>query len=394
MMNTIKPLETKMGAYASRLEKIEKVMEEALDMALCLPSDAVGVRLPLPRPLPQGEGRNVSPSGSVHLDLARRAIAEGLEAPIRDMVGRGGKRWRPLLLGLVCEALGGGDAALRFAPLVECAHNASLIHDDIEDNSTERRGKPAAQILYGLDTAINAGSYLYFAGLDCLLFGDIPPKLALNAYRLWGLTLRSLHQGQAMDIAWHRRSEGRGIGTMPGPEDYALMCAGKTGALAYLAVELGLEAAATALGAWPADAPSEDEVSASLCEGAQKLGLGFQILDDVKNLDTGNPGKKRGDDIVEGKRSYPLILYLSKKDGSYPLVERCMEAAAQKGIEAPEIEELIQAITISGALEEARREGTEYIEESCRLFNSIKELPTHNAEALHLLLELPKALLA
>jgi len=85
-----------------------------------------------------------------------------LIAPVKDMLSRGGKRWRPLLMTLVCESLGGGDAALPLAPLVELSHNATLIHDDIEDDSEERRGKPAIHKIYGVDTAINSGSFLFF----------------------------------------------------------------------------------------------------------------------------------------------------------------------------------------------------------------------------------------
>jgi len=66
------------------------------------------------------------------LELKNEA-AENLIAPGRDIFMRGGKRWRPLLAHLVCRALGGGDAALPLLPLVEFTHNASLIHDDLED---------------------------------------------------------------------------------------------------------------------------------------------------------------------------------------------------------------------------------------------------------------------
>jgi octaprenyl-diphosphate synthase len=123
--------------YTRRLAKIEAVL------SVLLPEnpDATWVDRYVPGlPLP------VSP-----------ALTKSLTLPGWDLVSRGGKRWRPLLATLICEGLGGGDAALALVPLVELPHNASLIHDDIEDNSDERRGRAAVHILYGTDTAINAG---------------------------------------------------------------------------------------------------------------------------------------------------------------------------------------------------------------------------------------------
>ena len=91
----------------------------------------------------------------------------------RSLVDLGGKRWRPLLLVLCSCAQSNNNPdnlqmAYSLAPLVEFVHTASLIHDDIEDHSETRRGKPAAYITYGMDTAINAGSWLYFQAATCI----------------------------------------------------------------------------------------------------------------------------------------------------------------------------------------------------------------------------------
>jgi len=92
-----------------------------------------------------------------------------LTAPLTDILSRGGKRWRPLFMTLVCETLGGGDSAIPLSPLLEFCHNASLIHDDIEDDSDERRGQPAIHKIYGIDTAVNSGSFFYFLSSCCLI---------------------------------------------------------------------------------------------------------------------------------------------------------------------------------------------------------------------------------
>jgi octaprenyl-diphosphate synthase len=97
--------------------------------------------------------------------------------------------------------------------------------------------------------------------------------------------------------------------------------------------------------------------------------VGFQILDDVANLTTGNPGKKRGDDIVEGKRSLPVLLYLHRPEHDSALASRCFAAARARGVGAPEVEELIAELEGSGALVEARRQGLALISEARGAFS-------------------------
>jgi octaprenyl-diphosphate synthase len=292
-------------------------------------------------------------------------LAKSLTLPGWDLVSRGGKRWRPLLATLICESLGGGDAALALVPLVELPHNASLIHDDIEDNSDQRRGKAAVHILYGTDTAINAGCFLYFLPLTCLEAWDAPPELRNRVYGLWGEHMRRLHLGQAVDIAWHRAEEPAPLPRLP---EYDLMCRLKTGCLARFAAILGVYAAAAAGSLAPGDI---DRWADPLGDAAEKLGVGFQILDDVANLATGNPGKKRGDDIVEGKRSLPVLFYLHRQDHDSALVSRCFAAARTGGVGAPEVEELIAELESSGALEEARGQGLALIGEARRAFSGL-----------------------
>ncbi|MDR2618008.1 MAG: polyprenyl synthetase family protein [Treponema sp.] len=324
--------------YTRRLEKIEAVLQS------WLPESPGSEWL---------ESVFGLPGGSVPPELARFLVRPGW-----DLVGRGGKRWRPLLMLLTAEGLGGAAgaaAALPLTPLVEFPHNASLIHDDIEDNSDERRGKPAVHILYGGDTAINGGAFLYFLPLACLKNSAFPQEQKNRIYGIWGEYMRRLHLGQAMDIAWHRDYH-----SLPGLEEYRLMCSLKTGCLARLAAVLGV---------YCAD-PAGDGPARILGEGAEKLGVGFQILDDVKNLTTGIPGKKRGDDITEGKKSLPVLLYLHRYPEQRDFAARCFSAARLAGTGAPEVEEFIGALEKAGVLEEAGNQGLELIRESRECFTS------------------------
>jgi octaprenyl-diphosphate synthase len=290
---------------------------------------------------------------------AGQDLVASLIRPGRDLLSRGGKRWRPLLMVLLAEALGGpagAEAALLLTPLVEFPHNASLIHDDIEDNSDERRGKPAVHLLYGTDTAINSGAFLYFQSLACLSAVTLPPEEKNRIYRVWGEYMRRLHLGQAMDIAWHRD-----FTSLPALEDYDRMCRLKTGCLARLAAVLGVYCGGSPAGA--------GETAERYGEGAESLGVGFQILDDVKNLTLGIPGKKRGDDVVEGKKSLPVLLYLHRYPEKGDFTARCFAAARSAGTGAPEVEEFISALGDAGVLEEARERGRELIAESRACFS-------------------------
>ena len=325
--------------YTRRLEKIEAALEQWL---------------------PANPGRDWAAAVFPGLaDTIDSQLLQALTAPGKDLLSRGGKRWRPLLMTLVCEALGGGNAALPLVPLVEFCHNASLIHDDIEDNSNERRGKPAVHITHGVDAAINSGCFLYFLPLACIDAHDY----RTNVYALWAGYMRKLHLGQAMDIHWHRNFD-----LIPSVDEYFTMCKLKTGCLARFAAELGAEIAATVN-----EKPSPVKL---LGETAERLGVGFQILDDVKNVTSGIPGKKRGDDIVEGKKSLPVLLFLHRRPEKREMVFRCFNAARSGGVSVPEVEELIQSLLAAGVLAEAEAQGKALIAEAREVFaDSERKLP-------------------
>jgi octaprenyl-diphosphate synthase len=289
-----------------------------------------------------------------------------LAGPVRDMLGRGGKRWRPLLSLLLCEGLGGADSVLPLLPLVEFSHTASLIHDDIEDNSPLRRGKPACHIIYGNDAAINAGSYLYFLASACIDTWRESPSKKARVFSLWTDYMRRLHTGQAYDIHWHNHFE-----LVPSVDDYLRMCAMKTGCLAAFAVDLAwVIVCADRVAAGTEETPVCAERNA-LCKAASDLGIGFQIIDDVKNLRGGIIGKKRGDDIVEGKKSLPVILFLEGKSAAERrLVEDTFKTARTEGLDSPAVEKLIALLEQDGSIDRAARQGDVLLREAFASFAS------------------------
>ncbi|UTC46339.1 polyprenyl synthetase family protein [Treponema vincentii] len=265
-----------------------------------------------------------------------------LSAPCASLVAGGGKRWRPLLAVLAYQLAGGsGEEIYTLTPLIEGIHTASLIHDDIEDNSELRRGQPAAHVAYGLDSALNSGSWLYFQALGSLEAYRAPANVKLDLYAAALTHIRALHEGQALDIHWHRTA-----GFFPSRKDYERMIRLKTGALAALAAYTGMRAAGKA--------HEESAAFASLFEAA---GVGFQILDDAKNISAGNAGKKRGDDIVEGKKSLPVILHIEKHPEDAAALTAYFEQAQREGIESPAVEKAIALLSASGSIADAETQG-------------------------------------
>lgn len=235
------------------------------------------------------------PKYAYNLKTLNKAISE----PIWDLLSRGGKRWRPSMFLLICEALGKDPHEfLEFASIPEVIHNGTLMIDDIEDQSELRRGKPCSYRLFGLDIAINSGNAMYYLPLLSLIKNRsrIPKKRLLKIYEIYIQEMVNLSFGQAMDIAWHR---GVADADEIGEKDYLQMCAYKTGTLARIAAKL----AAILSGA-------SEELTEKLGVFAETVGIAFQIQDDVLDLTGKEFTEKKGGkgmDITEGKRTLMVI---------------------------------------------------------------------------------------
>ena len=327
-----------------KLIKLQEKIELALNKALAYDYDLKWQKASF-GPLPPAISQN-------------QTFIKKLMEPNIDLIALGGKRWRPLFLMLCyqeAKALNKGEgalsenAALSLTPLVEFVHTASLIHDDIEDSADLRRGKPAAHIKYGIDHALNSASWLYFQAPVCLENAKLTDKEKLVFYRLYTNELRRLHLGQAMDIYWHKEKK-----VFPTTEEYLAMVGNKTGTLASLAAQVGFIAGGA----------SEKE-AADYGKTAAQIGVGFQIIDDVINLTKGNPGKKRGDDIVEGKKSLPVLLHIKDYPKDKAKLIALMEKAGKEGINSPAVEECIALLQKSSCIQKAAELGKELIQKNC-----------------------------
>lgn len=296
--------------------------------------------------------------GDVGRTLHQKYLDE-LQVPCKSLIDSGGKRWRPVFSLLFFRLLKGEDVrddedfAYKLACVLEMVHSASLIHDDIEDGAELRRGKPCCHVAFGEDVALNAGSFLYFYSEAIIrTMTNVSDTRRLKAMTVLNEELCRLHLGQAMDIFWHKNSA-----EIPTPEEYGIMVRLKTGTLSRLAMRFAYLAADKA----------EDEKILPL---ATHWGYAFQVKDDVLNLTCGNVGKFRGDDIVEGKKSLPVLLHLQRCPEDLEKIVACFNLAKKDGVESPAVEECIGLLEKSGSIDEASKISATMLENTCDEFES------------------------
>jgi geranylgeranyl diphosphate synthase, type I len=211
-----------------------------------------------------------------------------------------GKRVRPVLTLLCCEASGGEwRSALPAAAAVELLHNFSLIHDDIEDGDPVRRGRPTLWKIWGSAQAINAGDALYtmaHTSLNGLVEYNIPAERILAARQRFDRACVALTQGQHLDLGFESRSSVT-------EAEYLRMISGKTAALIEAACGLG------------ALVNGSDLVS-HYEDFGRELGHAFQIQDDLLGI-WGDPeitGKPAGNDLRNHKKSLPVAYALDRSE--------------------------------------------------------------------------------
>ncbi len=213
-----------------------------------------------------------------------------------------GKRIRPALTLLTCAAAGGDPVlALPAAAAVELIHNFTLVHDDIQDDSPSRRGRPTVWRLWGRAQAINAGDALFtLAHLAMLRLADrgIPPEIALEAVSVLDHTCLALTRGQNLDMSFESRAS-------VSVAEYWQMIEGKTAALLAAAVDLGALCARV-----------PDRRRRAFREFGRHLGLAFQAHDDVLGIwgDSAETGKSSVTDIETRKKSLPAVLGLERSE--------------------------------------------------------------------------------
>lgn len=269
-----------------------------------------------------------------HPDMTRY-----LYGPLRTFSENAGKRHRPLICLLACEAVGGDPRrAWPSAAAIEHFHTAALIHDDIEDSSLTRRDEPCMHVTEGEGLAVNAGDLAL--ALVCGTVVDdegLEDAVKLRVLgELVGMTTRTI-EGQALDIGWAR--DGRFDLTL---EDYLVMANHKT---AFYSGGVPL-----AVGAIIGDG-SEEQIE-TLRSFGQATGLAFQIQDDILNLVGTKESTKKDfrSDVTEGKRTMVTIHALRHS----PRRERLLEILSSRESDPALLAEAVAIMEEAGSVAYAR----------------------------------------
>jgi geranylgeranyl pyrophosphate synthase len=235
-------------------------------------------------------------------DIPWRLWRQALYAPLSDFLSRPGKEFRGELLAQCWHFSGHKDGPPpELALIVEALHAGSLVIDDIEDESLERRGRPALHRLYGTPAALNIGNWLYFWPFRLLESAELTGEIRAAAHRFITQVLLECHYGQALDLSV--RLADLEPAEIPGV--VRAITELKTGSLVGLAAGLG----ALASGA-------EERLVRAATQFGRGLGTALQMLDDLSGVATETRFHKGLEDVTHGRPTWPwawLALTLEKQ---------------------------------------------------------------------------------
>lgn len=265
------------------------------------------------------------------------------------IVAAGGKRLRPMLLLLAARSLGhAGPDAHQLAAVIEFIHTATLLHDDVVDESDLRRGRKTANALWGNAPSVLVGDFLYSRSFQLMVELD-----RIEVMRILADTTNAIAEGEVLQLLHVRNPD--------------------TDEAAYLRVierkTAVLFAAATRLGALLAGADAD--LQQRLHDYGMNLGYAFQIADDVLDYsaDEADLGKHLGDDLAEGKATLPLIHAIAH---SPPEVAARLRVIVKNG-DASAMPDVLAAINATGSLDYSRARANEYAEAAERALEGLED---------------------
>ncbi|HZF47937.1 MAG TPA: polyprenyl synthetase family protein [Polyangiaceae bacterium] len=299
------------------------------------------------------------------IELAIGEVGSGGETiahkSARHLLDLSGKRLRPLCVALSARAGEGfTPAARRLAVAVELVHNATLLHDDVVDMGDRRRGADAARVIYGNAASIFGGDWLLAEALCRIQEAAVPGVLE----RMLDV-IKEMVLAEAVQLA--QRGQIRASA-----DDYFRIISGKTASLFRWATFAG------------AKAGGAEEAACAALEGfGQKLGVAFQLVDDVLDF-TGAPeamGKSLLADLREGKMTYPLILVLERDRDLFPVLQEVCEG----GEAGPSVEvgrKVVHAMAKAGVVEDCIALATRFCDEAVASLAPLPEGPAKAALAV------------
>lgn len=279
-----------------------------------------------------------------------------LDRIMRFIIKRKGKQMRPMFVFLSAHIAGGGiqEDTYRAASLIELLHTATLVHDDVVDNSMVRRNFFSINALWKNKIAVLVGDYLLAKGL--LL------SVENNDHQILKITSRAvkeMSEGELLQMEKARKLDIK--------EDvYFEIIRAKTASL--------LSAACSA-GAFSTTGNTETAEQFRLF--GEKVGIAFQIKDDLFDYGNDNIGKPTGIDIKEKKMTLPLIYTLQKADNQ--LKKRIIYIVKNKNTDKKSVDEVIRYVNESGGIAYARQKMTEYKEAAMQILKTFPNTPARNA---------------
>jgi len=285
-----------------------------------------------------------------------------LDAHLEPAEAPQGKRLRPVLCLLACEAVGGSvDSALPAAGAIELVHNFSLIHDDIEDQSQTRRHRQTVWSLWGSAQGINCGDGMYtvaYLKLGGLSERGVLPARALHAQQVFCETCLTLTEGQYLDMSFEEQER-------VSLETYLRMISCKSAALiacsAYLGAYLG---------------GGDERVVGLYRDFGENLGLAFQVIDDLLGIwgTQDVTGKSTLTDILSRKKTLPVL---------YGMDEAELRAIyAQEILDEDDVQRVVRILEACGARDYAEGVAREYSEQAVRCLQETEiRSPAHEAIA-------------
>lgn len=289
-------------------------------------------------------------------DAIQESEPRSLYKPLKYVLAGGGKRIRPILVLLACEAVGGkAEAAVHAGAGIEILHNFTLVHDDIMDHADSRRGRATVHTKWDGNVAILVGDELLALAYRILLRTDSLRIKDIASVFTEGVV--EVCEGQAYDKEFENRSN-------VSVDDYLLMIRKKTGKMVAVATEMG---AIIGNG-------SQVDVAALRAYG-ELVGRAFQVQDDLLDVvgDEKKFGKMIGGDLKEGKKTFLLLeaLRLAKGKDRQSLVKLSKNGRASKAI----VKEFRRILETSGAIGEAERRIKSDIDQAKAQLNTLKPSP-------------------
>ena len=303
------------------------------------------------------------------LDDAEKFSIKALDSdiPLIQEIGRhfhqyGGKKLRPITVILSARALGfeEGGSHIILATILETIHVATLLHDDVVDDSKMRRGKASANSIWGNPASVLVGDFLYSRTFELLV--EIQ---RMDVFDVMARTVRRISEGEILQLV---QLEESGITE----EQYFETIERKTAALFSAGAQVG---------AIITNQP--EKIQRRMADFGTNLGIAFQLIDDYLDYagDANKIGKSIGDDLAEGKFTLPLIYARQHSDAAL----RNMIDAAIRDPEAIDIKQFCEIVAKSGALEYTVGLARQY---GSRAIQSINFLPdTHFRDALYKLVD-------